>query len=104
MVAFPGHFFKHAASLDIVISQKAYNIGADRSARMRRLVCANAQAGLRLCCSQIPEGKFSYVKAHVIKDGQPRENPLDCITQLLAHFRLYQEVPLVSMQWYMDSQ
>ena len=31
--------------------------------------CADAQAGLRLCCSQAPEDGFSRVKAHWIVNG-----------------------------------
>ena len=32
---------------------------------MRRLVCADVQAGLRLCCLQTPEDRFSRVEAHI---------------------------------------
>ena len=32
-------------------------------------VCAEAQAGLRLCCSQTPEDRFSLVEAHIIVDN-----------------------------------
>ena len=30
--------------------------------------CADAQAGLRLCCSQTPEDKFSRVEARIVDD------------------------------------
>ena len=33
---------------------------------MRRSDCADAQAGLRLCCSHTPEDRFSGDKAHPI--------------------------------------
>ena len=49
----------------MILSEKANNKGANQSARMRRLVCADAQAGLRLCCLQTPEDRFSRVEAHL---------------------------------------
>ena len=36
-------------------------------------MCADAQAGLRLCCSQTPEDRLSHVEAHITdlsKDNQ----------------------------------
>ena len=33
--------------------------------RLRGCAGWSSQAGLRLCCSQIPEDRFSYVKTHI---------------------------------------
>ena len=43
--------------------QKANNKGADQT------VDAQAQAGLRLCCSQTTEDRFSHVAAHFILEN-----------------------------------
>ena len=47
-----------AASLHMILSKK--------QKKRRWSDCADAQAGLRLCCSQTPEDRVSRVEAHII--------------------------------------
>ena len=47
-----------AASLHMILSKK--------QKKGRWSDCADAQAGLRLCCSQTPEDRVSRVEAHII--------------------------------------
>ena len=47
------------ARLDMVLSKKTYNKGADRSAGMHRLVCT-------FVVRKSPEDRFSHVEAHII--------------------------------------
>ena len=54
------------SSLDMILLQSAKNKYADQTARIRRLVCTNVQAGLRLCCLQTAKDRFSPDEAHMI--------------------------------------
>ena len=40
------------------------------SKQIKALISLHAQAGMRICCSQSPEDRFSRIKAHILFRGK----------------------------------